>query len=191
MKTSQKCARIAGLVILLTVGVTGFAQNQSRGTWTAEVRSEDSQKLQLNIHRHEDHGQFGQSFALNELSGLDPAAVSGTNVPVKFELRHDAGDLRFTGEFDRGLGHGEYTFTANQEYISAMKQIGYSEADQKVFELAVLDVSRPFVKEIRDLGYKASLDELIQARIFKVGRQQVEGLKSVGFNNLPLHTLVE
>src|SRR6202012_4106405 len=120
-------------------------------------------------------GEFGSSYAVSELSGLAPASIGAANAPVSFQLRRDAGVFQFTGEFNKGLGHGEYTFTPNPEYISAMKQMGYAEADSRDFELAALDVSLAFVKEIKDLGYKPSLDELIQALIFKVGRAQVEG----------------
>ena len=179
------------LATALTITLLALAQTSLRGTWTAEVNSKDSQKIQLNLNRGGHHGQFGQSYNYSELAGLNPSAVAGSNAPVKFQIQRDAGSIQFEGEFNRGLGHGEFNFTANPQYLADMKQMGYSEAESKVFELAALDVSRPFAKEIRDLGFKASLDELIQARIFNVNRAQVEGLKSVGITNPSLETLVQ
>jgi len=178
---------LAALVIVLAVSAA--AQDHMRGTWTAEASRRDPQKLQLNINRSE-HGNFGENYLLSEL-GLDAATVQAANRPVQFAMRRDAGNFQFGGEFNQGLGHGEFTFDANSEYIAAMKQMGYPQAEAKVFDLAALDVSRSFVKEIRDLGYSANLDQLIQARIFRVGREQVEGLKSVGITNVPLETLVQ
>jgi hypothetical protein len=189
MKTLWKYGRMAGFI--LSFVLTALAQSHLRGTWTAEVSDRDQQQLHLNIYRHAEHGQFGQSYAYNELNGLAASAVSGANQPVRFELRRDAGTFQFTGEFNHGLGHGEYSFTSSPEYVAGMKQMGYPGAEGQAFELAALDVSRSFVKEIRELGYKPSLEELIQARIFKVGREQVEGLKSVGVTNVPIETLVE
>jgi cold shock CspA family protein len=184
-------SRYVLLASVLTLALTALAQNTLRGTWTAEVSSKDSQKVQLNLYRGGHHGQFGQSYTYSELPGLNAAAVAGTNAPVKFQIQHDAGNILFEGEFNKGLGHGEFNFTANAQYLADMKKMGYSEVDGKAFELAALDVSRPFTKEIRDLGFKASLDELIQARIFNVNRAQVEGLKSVGITNPSLDTLVQ
>jgi hypothetical protein len=178
---------LAGLVFALAVSTA--AQDHVRGTWTAEMSRKDPQRLQLNINRS-DHGNFGNTYALSDL-GLDAATVQSANHPVQFAIRRDAGSFQFRGEFNQGLGHGEYTFAANPEYISSMQQMGYPQAEAKVFELAALDVSLSFVKEIRDLGYKANLEELIQARIFRVGREQVEGLKAVGITNVPMETLVQ
>jgi hypothetical protein len=190
MTSTFRFSRIAVFLFLLTFAL-GLLAETFRGTWTAEISERDSQRLQLNLHRRGEHGEFGSSYAVNELSGLAAASIGAANASVSFQLRRDAGTLQFTGEFNKGLGHGEYTFTPNQEYISAMKQMGYSEADSRAFELATLDVSLEFVREIKDLGYKASLDELIQARIFKVGRAQVEGLRAVGITDLPISKLVE
>jgi hypothetical protein len=186
MKTLSK-----SLLLVLALTLAAFGQTSLRGTWTAEVSSKDSQKIQLNLYRGGHHGQFGQSYSFSELNGLHASAVAGTNTPVKFQIQHDAGPIQFEGEFNKGLGHGEFNFTANPQFVAEMKQMGYSEAGSKAFELAALDVSRPFAKEIRDLGFRTSLDELIQARIFNVNRAQIEGLKSVGITNPSLETLVQ
>ena len=187
----HKFSRYTGLLFSLMLTISVSAQTHLRGTWTAEVSHKDPQSLHLNVYRQHHNGQFGQSYSFSELDGLNPSAVSGTKQPVSFRIKHDAGSIEFTGEFNQGLGHGEYSFTANPEYITAMRQMGFTGVEDEAFNLAALDVSRAFVKEIRDLGYKPDLDDLVQARIFKVGREQVEGLKSVAITNVPLHTLVE
>lgn len=191
MKHSLLRTPLLVLSVLAVVATLVYAQASVRGTWTAEVRSEDNGTLQLNMQRATKHSNMGTNYKLADLHGLDPAALKGSNAPVKFELSRDAGTFNFTGTFNEGLGHGEFQFTANQEYLSGMKTMGYQDVDDKAYELAALDVSRNFAKEIRDLGFKTDLKELIEARIFNVGREQVEGLKSVGITNLPLKKLVE
>jgi hypothetical protein len=179
------------LLAILAVVALVYAQSNARGTWTAEVRSEDPGTLNLQMQRAMKHSNMGNNFKVADLRGLDAAALKGSNVPVKFDLARDAGTIAFSGTFNEGLGHGEFQFTANPEYLSGMKAMGYTDVDEKAFELTAIDVSRAFAKEIRDLGYKTDLKELIEARIFNVGREQVEGLKAVGLTNLPMKTLVE
>jgi hypothetical protein len=179
------------LAILAVVVTLVYAQSSARGTWTAEVRADESGTLNLQMQRAMKHSNMGNNFKLADLHRLDPTALKGSNTPVKFDLTRDAGTIVFTGTFNDGLGHGEFQFTANPEYLSGMKAMGYSDVDDKTFELTALDVSRTFAKEIRELGFKTDLKELIEARIFNVGRAQVDGLKAVGITNLPLKKLVE
>jgi len=187
MRLTNKVTAIAIAAVLLSVSV--FAQTQ-RGTWTADISKKDTDKLHLNMFRSSERGQMGSSYTFSEL-GLTRAIVEGTNVQTDFRLQRDAGNVEFHGTFNQGLGHGEFNFTANQEYLAAMKQMGYTDVDRKSFELAMLDVSRAYAKEIRDLGFKTNLEELIEARIFNVNREQVEGLRAVGVTNLPMKKLVE
>jgi len=191
MKHSLLRTPLLVLAILAVVATLVYAQSTARGTWTAEVRSDEPGTLNLQMQRATKHSNMGTNYKVSELNGLDPAALKGSNVPVKFEINRDAGTISFTGTFNEGLGHGEFQFTAKPDYISGMKALGYSDVEDKAYELTALDVSRAFAKEIRDLGFKADLKELIEARIFNVGREQVEGLKSVGITNLPLKKLVE
>ncbi len=191
MKHSLLRTPILVLAILAVVATFVYAQSTARGTWSAEVKADDPGNLYLQMQRATRQSNIGSNFKLSELQGLDPTALKGSNVPVKFELKRDAGTFAFSGTFNDGLGHGEFQFTANQDYISGMKSLGYPEVDDKVYELAALDVSRAYAKEIKDLGFKTELKELIEARIFHVGREQVEGLKTVGITGLPLKKLVE
>jgi cold shock CspA family protein len=174
--------------LLLTVGAA--AQTQLRGTWTAEVNGKHPNELQLNLYRSSKM-QMGNTMAISDLRGLSDQAIHAPNTPVKFELVRDAGNVQLEGTFDRDLGHGTFVFSANQEYLSAMKQMGYSEVDSKAFELTMLDVSRAYAAELHGLGYKPSLEKLIEARIFNANREQVEGLKTVGVSDLSLDKLVQ
>lgn len=191
MNRSSFASAIVTLAMAPLLTITAVAQTQLRGTWTAEPSEKNPDQIQLNLYRQSKHSQFGNNMNISEFRGLDRTAIDSANTAVKFQLLRDAGNIQFDGTFNKGLGHGEFNFTANQEYLSAMKQMGYSEVDSKVFELAVIDVSRAYAKEIKDLGYNPDLQGLIEARIFKVGRDQINGLKAVGVTDLSLHKLVE
>jgi hypothetical protein len=190
MNRSSFASAIATLAIAPLLTLSAVAQDQLRGTWTAEISSKHPDQLQLNLYRQSKQSQMGNTMNISDFRGLDRASIDAANTPVRFQLVRDAGTVQFDGTFNKGLGHGEFNFSASQEYLSAMKQMGYS-IDSKAFELAMIDVSRAYAKEIKDLGYTPDLQGLIEARIFKVGRDQINGLKSVGVTDLSLHKLVE
>src|SRR3954470_4898143 len=85
------------LITVAMLAISAAAQTQLRGTWTAEVSSKHPDRLQLNFFRSSEHGQMGQTIPYSELKGLDPAAMQGTNVPVKFQLVRDAGTVQLEG----------------------------------------------------------------------------------------------
>lgn len=190
---NRNLARIAvtTFAVCILLSLAALAQDELRGTWTAEVKEKQSDELQVQLFRQSRQMHMGTGVRLSELKGLSAAALQGSNTPVKFQLARDAGTIQFEGTFNKGLGHGEFLFTANPEYISAMKQMGYSGVDDKAFELATIDVSRAYAKELRDLGYNPDLKELISARIFNVNRDQVQGMKAAGVTDLSLKKLIE
>src|SRR5207253_8370744 len=67
---------------------------------------------------------------------------------------------------------------------------GY-DVGSKAFELAALNVTTAYTKELKDLGFNLPLEKVIEGRIFNVGREQVQGLASVGVTNVPFEKLVE
>jgi hypothetical protein len=183
----------AGLCLLLSALTTaGAAQCKAgRGSWTAELSDDQSGKLQFRLTCSQDMGSMGHALSPSELKGLDPAAIHGKHVPVKFSLVRDAGSLQFEGAFNEGLGYGEFSFTPNQEFLSTMKQMGYPDASEKAFTLTAIDLTRDYVLELRALGFHPDLDKLIEARIFNVNRDQVNGLKAAGVEALELSNLVQ
>jgi hypothetical protein len=182
---------LTGIVLSAIFVSIMYAQSSARGTWTAEFRGDEPDRVHLQMQRAMKHSNMGSDYRLSDFRGLDAAELKGSKAPVKFDLVRDAGTISFTGEFNEGLGHGEFNFTANQQYLAEMKAMGYPDVDDKAWELTALDVSRAYAKQLGDLGYRTDLKELIEARIFNVGRAQVEGLQSVGIRNLPLKKLVE
>lgn len=184
-----------GAVLLFVLGVFSAAAaaqcKNNRGTWTAEPAKDHAELLQFRLICSQDIGSTDRPLAPSELQGLDPAAVHGEHAAVKFRLAREAGTIQFEGSFNEGVGSGEFTFTANPEFLAAMKQMGYPIADDKPFVLTVIDMTRAFVQELRSLGFNPGLDKLIEARIFNINREQVNGLKAVGVSDLPLDKLIQ
>lgn len=162
-------------------------RESEQGVWTGERKEDGRIQLQLKRRSKGDaNWGFGSSFSASELPGLD----SG-----RFELRRDAGTLTFEGRFDGtgpgAQGAGTYSFQPDPGYVRDMASLGYRVED-KVFEMAVFDISRSYVRELRSLGYgDLSLDDLIELGIFRVTPDFIRDMGQLGFRDLPAKRLVE
>lgn len=190
MRTIPKAATLI-IILLLSAAAIADCNHKARGTWTAEPSDKDRNLLEFKFNCAHDNGSTDRPLNPTELQGLDPAAIQGSHVPVKFHLLREAGTFDFEGTFNAGVGYGEFTFSANQQFLTDLKQMGLSDADSKAFVLAALDVTRAYIKELRGLGFDPDLDKVITGRIFNVDREQVEGLKAVGVSNPSLDDLVQ
>lgn len=162
-------------------------RGSEQGVWMGE-RKEDG-RIQLQIKRrskNEKDWSFGSSFSASDLQGLDTG---------RFELRRDAGTVTFEGRFNGtgpgAQGTGTYSFQPDPGYVRDMASLGYRVED-KVFELALFDVSRASVRELKGLGYgDLSLDKLIEFAIFRVTPDFIREVGALGFRDLPAERLVE
>lgn len=160
-----------------------------QGVWMGERREDGRIQIQMKPRsKDKDKGDWNHSssFSASELHGLD----SG-----RFELRRDAGTFTFEGRFDGtgpgAQGAGNFWFQPDPGYIRDMASLGYRVED-KVFELALFDISRGYVRELRSLGYgDLSLDKLIEFGIFRVTPEFIREMEQIGFKDLPADRLVE
>jgi hypothetical protein len=179
------------LLLVFAFAAICLAQ-QPHGTWTASV-AEKKDTINFQFFKSTDrHSNLGFDVPLAQLAGLTADAIESPSSDVKFTLTRDAGVVSFDGHFRNGTGVGDYTFQPDPGYVREMTSMGFSGfSNQKLLELAVIDVSRAYVKELQSLGFKPDAEELIEGRIFNVNRPQVEGLRSVGYDNLSLKKLVD
>jgi hypothetical protein len=107
-------------------------------------------------------------------------------------MDRDAGRFFFEGSFRRGEGAGHFTFTPRPEFVAAMQQLGYPGlGDEKIYSMAVLDVSRAFVKQLDALGYsRLDLDELLSLRIHGADQTFIRAMKALGYDHLAADELV-
>jgi hypothetical protein len=187
-------------IACITLGIA-FAEAASahagvvEGTWNVSIRSSEHMQLQL---KTDDDGNTGSNFKLESFTGLTMEQVqSATRVPVRFEMRRDAGTIVFDGTFRNGRGAGDFTFTPNREFAKELRALGVesdwkkSEEDRELYQLAVFDVSTGFIRSMQAIGYKEPLEMLVQFRIFDVNPSYVKAMDGVGFRHLPAEKLVE
>src|SRR5438094_7847713 len=112
-------------------------------------------KVQLTIRRSTGKSNMSSSSAapLNHLRGLTRAQLDSSGSVVRFELVREAGTLRFEGYLRNGGGGGAFTFSPNPSFDGEMRALGYSGlTDEKVFVIAVHDVSAAYVRDMNALG---------------------------------------
>jgi hypothetical protein len=195
-------ASIAAIAAAFLAAEDGRAQaGPVAGMWTAErsvwkVRGEGTATIvQLGLRRRGGgRGSWNSSFAvpLSELRGLSSPEVEAPSAEVHFELARDAGTVRFEGRFVDGAGAGHFTFTPSAEFAAEMRARGWGSLDaEKLFSLAVHDVSRPFLRELSALGYdRLTLDQAVSLRIHGATPEFVRELRALGYAGLTVDQLV-
>ena len=186
------------LALGLILAVAPIARAEISGDWTAFTSKDRPERLRLSMtsgkSQHED-SRYQRSW----FHGLsDDQIDSATPVEVHFELRREAGVIAYEGTFQRGRGVGGFTFTANRDFLPAVKRLGVEvdrdgdEGDeQQLFELALFDVSTDFIRAMQGVGYHESLHQYVEFRIFDVDPAYVKEMASLGFDRLSAGKLTE
>ena len=199
--------------IISTIVLTGIflvfgshiivAQAVVEGDWTAKTKTETADKIYLSFERSSQKGDknhTGQSFNFADLQGLSREQT--TNGAVRFSLIREAGTIDFTGNFTNGKGAGTFRFTANQQFVSAMKSRGFdfekvsskgeSNTENKLFAATTLNVTTALTDDLLSANFgKLYVDDLFKATIFKVDSQFMREMKASGFANLMFEDLIK
>jgi hypothetical protein len=197
-------AVVAGAVALVSAAAVvrsagGASAGDITGTWTAEPAnwkgaSAGGPLVQLSLSRRrgtQGSSQHSNAVALAELRGLTADQMGAAASSVTFTLERDAGRFSFDGTFRRGEGAGHFTFTGRPEFVTAMRGLGYALDDEKLYSMAVLDVSREFVRQLDALGYaRLALDDLLSLRIHGATPDFIRQLQSLGYRRLSAEDLV-
>ena len=126
---------IACFAVVALFQATGQAQTDIHGTWTAEIH-QGKVFLQVRTAPPPDSNRsgdwngdwsMGQSYPVDDLSGLPANDERLTASSVKFEMRREAGTLSFDGSFRDGRGAGLFTFAPREAYTGEMRSLGFSE----------------------------------------------------------------
>jgi len=193
-------------IVLVFGSYAVVAQTTVTGDWRANVKSENSGKIYLSFERRTEKGgknQMGSSYEYSALQGLtrEQAAASGA---VKFSLVREAGTIDCEGSFQNGKGAGTFRFTANPNFVSAMKSRGFdfeksskfddndNEPENRLFTATTLNVTTALADDLlsANLG-KLDVDDLFKAAIFKVDSKFMKEMKASGFPNLDMEDLVK
>ena len=197
-------AVVAGAVALVSAAAVvrsagGPSAGDITGTWTAEPAnwkgaSAGGPLVQLSLSRRrgtQGSSQHSNAVALAELRGLTADQMGAAASSVSFTRERDAGRFAFDGSFRGGEGAGHFTFTPRPEFVAAMRGLGYALDDEKLYSMAVLDVSREFVRQLDALGYsRLALDDLLSLRIHGADPAFIREVKDLGYDHLPVDDLV-
>ena len=154
------------------------------GDWEAEFKRG---KSWLNITWYEDRdSRSGYSVPLDDFVGINETWRTDRAENVKFLLPRDAGVFEFEGDFRDGEGEGSFTFKADEDYLRDLNEMGYRTGrldSRNVYQLALFDVSRSFIREMKELGYaRVSLEKFVEMRIHGVKPETVRELRDFGYD---------
>ena len=169
-----------------------------RGDWSADAlstwRGDDGEpRVQFNLRSSAGDSRWGFGIRVRDLAGLPPAALANVANDVQFSSAREAGTFRFTGSFDQGRGHGTYTFTPDQTFVSNMAAAGYkSLSSDDLIRLAVIDVTAAHVRGLAQAGYpNLSLDDVIRTKIHGATPENIKALQAQGIQGLSVEDLIK
>jgi L,D-transpeptidase catalytic domain len=189
-KLMNRFARFVFAVALLSMPISSVAAGVS-GTWSAKQRP--SGEVQFNFYESGSRSQNGFNVPLSELTGIDAQQMNAAQpATVSFALRRPAGTIDMRGVFEQGEGSGFYTFSPNDSFITAMRDLGYRDLDdRRLFLFATTELTPEWVRDIRALGYTPTRDDLEEIAIFKVTPQYVREIRAEGFPSVTIQDLVQ
>jgi len=153
---------------------------QQHGAWHLTDRSDGRMQIAL----ISDHNQNSHPIERTAFTGLTGSQIdAATETPVDFRLIREAGTLHFTGTFMNKEGVGRFSFEPNPSYVTTLRGLGVAAGDlddEKLFSLAIHDVSASFIREMQSLGYHEELNRYIAFRIHGASPQFVRELNALG-----------
>lgn len=151
-------------------------------------------KVQLTIQRNSGNSHMSSSSyaTLSQLRGLTAGQLESGGSLARFDLVRDAGTFHFEGYLQKASGGGTFAFSANPNFAGEMRSLGYAGlTDEKIFSMAVHDVSTAYVRDMHGLGvHPDSSDQLITMRIHNVTVEYVRDWKALGYSDLAPDKLV-
>lgn len=169
------------------------------GNWEAELRwrprQDGSRVLWIRFDgrngRWDEGGDFGFSMKVSELTGLG-ANDSRWSGPAAFELRRDAGVIRFQGRFEEGWGEGTYRFEGDTGFLKALDLAHVEDLDEnELLAMVVHDVRTDWVRGLQQAGVSdIDAGELLAMQIHGVTPEFVRELGTLGYRNPPADKLI-
>ncbi len=205
-KNIQFLLRSISSIAFIIIAIDSYvivAQTITTGDWKAQYKPEKNGKIYLSFERRTEKGgknQMGSNYSVSDLQGLTNAQLTPTDTTVKISLVREAGTIDCDGKFSNGKGTGTFRFTANQSFISAMKDRGFvfdkesstDKHENKLFAAATLNLTTAFTDDLLSAKFgKLDIEDLFKAVIFKVTPQFMQEMASVGFPNLDMEDLVK
>jgi hypothetical protein len=151
------------------------------GAWHLSQREDGRMQIEM----ISDHNQNSHPIERSAFTGLTAAQMDASaDTPVDFRMIREAGSVHFTGMFQHGDGVGRFTFEPNPAYAATLRSLGVAASDlndERLFSLAIHDVSSTFIKEMQSLGYREDLDQYVAFRIHGATPEFVREINALGY----------
>ncbi len=202
-KHHSAAAAFFTLIIFIFGSYVIVAQSPLTGTWRSNV-VDSGDKIQISFERSRDKGKNmnSQTFSYSDLQGLNGS--NAENGSAQFSLVREAGTIQCSGAFKNGKGSGTFTFTPDQNFISAMRSRGFDflkadtnsnnpdQASERLFSAAMLKVTTAVADDLNSANFgPLETDDLFKAVIFKIDGAFMAEMKATGFPNLSMEDLVK
>ena len=138
-------------------------------------RSDEPGKVRFALLQHwKGHSNNHESdWSTNSFEGLDLSVKAKHE--VKFTIRRDAGRFECEGYVEDSEGAGVFHFFPDGKYATSMSALGFSVDPDKIFAMAIFDVSVDFAQEMKNLKLRnLDSDKLIAFRIFGVDAKFIQ-----------------
>jgi hypothetical protein len=184
---------VPAILLLATISPSAQPADVVDGTWTARYagqRHEAPDTSRIYLQFNYDTSNMGHTWPAAQLNGLD---LSRDADNVTLELRRDAGTIKMSGNVRARRGFGIFDFAPNADFA---RQVGVSIdrkelTPERLFALAVHDVSHAFVQQLAGLGYSnLDVDDLLAMRIHGVTPEFITALRQRGYSSLDHEDLV-
>jgi hypothetical protein len=184
---------VSAILLLGLAAPTAQTAGAIEGTWTARYagrRGEVPDAGRVYLQFNYETSNMGHTWPATELPGLD---LSRDADNITFELRREAGTIKMSGDVRARRGFGIFDFTPNPDFSRQLgAQAGRKELTaERLFALAVHDVSRAFIRQLDALGYaNLDVDDLLAMRIHGVTPEFITELRQQGYASLDHDDLV-
>jgi hypothetical protein len=183
--------RLASLALALCL--SGTAAQALEGSWVGSIEKAEPSRIYLSLS-HSGTSNMGAVFSIGAFTGLSADQMrSTTETPVRFSLDREAGRVDFEGTFRVGKGSGRFTFVSKPDYLESVRKLGVRSGasnDERLFALAMVDVSIDYIRSMIAEGYQEPLDEYQTMRIFDVTPEHIRAMREVGFERITAEELV-
>lgn len=170
------------LVLVFALALWATEAQPQNGSWTIQPSDEPGKVRFALIQHSKNHSNHHESdWSPNSFDGLDLSIKAKHE--VKFTIRRDAGRFECEGYIDNGEGAGVFHFFPDGKYADGMSALGFSVDPDKIFGMAVQNVSLDFAKEMKNAKLSnLDTDKLIAFRIFGVDTRFIREIRAEGLN---------
>jgi hypothetical protein len=160
------------------------------GDWTVS-KSDSPGKVEFSLIEHHHGGQSSHQsdWSASLFQGVDFSKPGRQE--VHFTITRDAGKIDCEGYLNNGEGAGLFHFQPDPNYPREMQAVGFSIDEEKQFNMAVMDVTVEFAKQMKSEQLSGlDTDKLIAFRIFGVNHEFIQALRAEGLKTPDADKLV-